>query len=151
MRERLFISTVASRVGLNPRTLRYYENIGLLPSPSRTAAGYRLYSSTIFERLDFIQKAQTLGLTLAEIREILAVRDSGSLPCAHVAQQITEKIEAIEKKIVELEELKKTLSALLLDLRTAQTSSGENAICPHIQRIERGKRRNGSTDQGGEQ
>lgn len=150
MENQLFIGTVAIRAGLNPRTLRYYESIGLLPPPSRTGTGYRVYSPDIFERLDFIQKAQTLGLTLAEIQEILAVRDSGFLPCVHVAQQIEEKVEAIEQKIAELQALKSTLSALLIDLRTAQqTSSAETTICPHIQRVERG-RKNRHRDQGGE-
>ena len=137
MDERLFIGTVAARTGLNPRTLRYYESIGLLPKPSRTPAGYRVYSPTIFERLDFIRKAQTLGLTLAEIREILTVRDSGMLPCTHVAWHIEEKIETIERKIAELQALKATLSTLLVTLRTAQQlSDGEPAICPHIQQME---------------
>ncbi len=137
MQERLLIGTVATRAGLNPRTLRYYESIGLLPPPSRTPAGYRVYSPAIFDRLDFIRRAQTLGLTLAEIREILAVRDTGILPCHRVAQHLAEKITIIERKIAELQTLKATLSTLLATLRTAQQrSDSERTICPYIQHME---------------
>ncbi|RMF89338.1 MAG: heavy metal-responsive transcriptional regulator [Nitrospinota bacterium] len=137
MQERLLIGTVATRAGLNPRTLRYYESIGLLPPPSRTPAGYRVYSPAIFDRLDFIRRAQTLGLTLAEIREILAVRDTGILPCHQVAQHLAEKITIIERKIAELQTLKATLSTLLATLRTAQQrSDSERTICPYIQHME---------------
>ncbi len=78
------IGELAHRAGINPRTLRYYERIGLLAPSARTEAGYRLYSDKDADRLAFIRRAQTLGLSLAEIADIIALRDSGTPPCRDV-------------------------------------------------------------------
>ena len=77
----LRIGEVAARAGLNPRTLRFYEATGLLPSPSRGENGYRLYPPETVDLLGFIKSAQGLGLTLGEIKEIIAIRRAGRPPC----------------------------------------------------------------------
>lgn len=78
------IGELAARLGLNTRTIRYYESIALLPEPERTASGYRTYDEADVERLAFIKSAQRLGLALDEIREVLALRERGVTPCGYV-------------------------------------------------------------------
>ena len=80
----LLIGDVAKRTGVTAPTIRYYEGIGLLPSPARSGAGYRRYSDGTIEELRFIRKAQGLGFTLDEIAEILQLSRSGKAPCSHV-------------------------------------------------------------------
>jgi len=76
------IGELAAELGLNPKTIRYYEDIGLMPEPPRTAAGYRLYGEVDRERLEFILKARAIGLTLEEIHQILALRSQGQPPAS---------------------------------------------------------------------
>lgn len=84
---KIFIGELAAQLGLNPRTLRYYENLDLLPAPSRTMRGYRVYGEETAQRLTFITKAKSLGLALKEIGQTLALRDSGELPCSSVQRR----------------------------------------------------------------
>lgn len=81
---KLRIGELAERLGLNPRTIRYYESIGLLPRAERTPSGYRLYGETDEERLRFIRAAQGIGLALDEIKEVLDFKDRDELPCPYV-------------------------------------------------------------------
>jgi DNA-binding transcriptional MerR regulator len=108
----LRIGELARELGLNPKTLRYYEAIGLLPPPTRTAAGYRLYTAADRERLHFIAKAKALGFTLQEITEILALRDAGREPCTHVRGLIDRKLDAVTAQLQLLEELRQDLQHL---------------------------------------
>ena len=108
----LRIGELASELGLNPKTLRYYEMIGLLPLPHRSAAGYRLYGAAHRERLRFIAKAKALGFTLQEIAEILALRDTGAEPCAHVRSLVDVKLEAVAAQLRLLEDLRGELEVL---------------------------------------
>jgi DNA-binding transcriptional MerR regulator len=97
---------------VNPTTIRYYEDIGLLPEPQRTASGYRDYTETAVARISFIRAAQSIGLSLGEIREVLALRQQGEAPCPHVitlldrrATELAERIAALERMRSELVEL----------------------------------------------
>ena len=74
------IREVAERSGVNPTTIRYYEDIGLVPEPERTASGYRDYEEAAVTRLSFIRVAQGIGLSLGEIKEVLALREQGETP-----------------------------------------------------------------------
>ena len=106
------IGELAGELGLNPRTLRFYESIGVLPEPERTPSGYREYDESDFERLRFIKLAQSLGLTLDDIREILALRDRDETPCPYVREVIEKQTVAIEERIRELERLRIELRKL---------------------------------------
>src|SRR5262249_3849121 len=81
---------------------RYYEQIGVLAPPSRTESGYRTYDHTTVQRLPFIRAAQAVGLTLAEIRSIVALRDRGETPCAHVKDLITARATEVDQRIAKL-------------------------------------------------
>ncbi|HET8628917.1 MAG TPA: heavy metal-responsive transcriptional regulator [Thermomicrobiales bacterium] len=106
------IGQLAALTGLNPRTLRYYERIGLLAPARRTAAGYRLYTAREARRLRFIRRAQGLGLSLREIAAILAVRDAGAAPCRQVQALAEAKVAEIDRRIAELRRLRAELAGL---------------------------------------
>ncbi|GGM62742.1 MerR family transcriptional regulator [Longimycelium tulufanense] len=103
------IGALASRAGVNSKTIRYYEEIDLLPAPQRTSSGHRRYSEPDVERITFIKAAQRLGLTLDEIREILALRDRGQQPCQYVRQVLRREVEQIGLRIAELARLRDQL------------------------------------------
>ena len=94
----MLISEVARRSDVPAKTLRYYEEIGLL-RPERTPSGYREYDERVFDRLAFIRSAQALGLSLAEIRGIVTLRDNGEAPCAHVTQLLEERSQTGERTL----------------------------------------------------
>ena len=112
MVDRMTIGQLARRLGINPRTLRYYERIGLLIPSARTAAGYRIYRECDAERLRFIRRAQRLGWSLDEIASIIAVRESGSSPCRHVWAVAEAKAGEITARIAELEALRQEMGQL---------------------------------------
>lgn len=137
MRDGMRIGELAARFDLNPKTIRYYEEIGLLPRADRSESGYRRYDSRDVERLGFIRRAKTLGLSLDEIRDILKVEEEGSPPCGQVLDLIDVKICAIDQRMAELEAFR----AELASLRTTWTDEGERVrraatsacICPIIE------------------
>lgn len=128
--ERFFIRDVARKFGLNPRTIRYYETIGLLPKARRTEGGYRIYTDETIKRLAFILKAKNLGLKLGEIKEILQLYEKGKVPCDCTKDIIRNKIKELEEKIISLSELKTKLTEVL---RTEKYKRGIDSICPIIE------------------
>ena len=106
------IGEVADELEINPRTLRFYETVGLLPEPRRTPSGYRDYDSDAVERVRFIKSAQRLGLSLDDIKEILAFKERGDLPCPYVLGVIEKEADALDRKIAELEVLRYELRSL---------------------------------------
>src|SRR4051794_37031933 len=106
------IGELARQANVNPRTLRYYERIGLLVPSARTDAGYRLYTERDAARLAFIRRAQVLGLSLTEITEIIAIREAGSAPCRHVRAVAQAKVGTIDAHIAALQALREDLVQL---------------------------------------
>lgn len=131
----LKIGEVASNSGLSIKTVRYYEEIGLLsPTVVRSHTGYRLFSPRVVERLAFIKRAQALGLSLNEISEILRVHDQGQLPCGEVKHHLEEKVAAISQQIAALETLRSELQNLLSGWQEhPPREQALDRICPNIQ------------------
>src|SRR5574341_982964 len=102
----LTIGRLAQLTGIETKTLRYYDRVGLVRPGARTAARYRLYSEEAADRLDFIRRAKALGMSLADIRRILAVRDEGLAPCQHVLDLVTHNAAKLETQIRHLESLR---------------------------------------------
>ncbi len=125
------IGELATELGLNPKTIRYYEEIGLLPAPQRTPAGYRLYTAADRERLQFIGKAKAIGLTLEEIREILTLRRDGERPCAHVLALLDQKLATVDAQLRTLTDFRQDLVALREE--AAETMSGDACVCGIIE------------------
>jgi MerR family transcriptional regulator, copper efflux regulator len=105
------IGQLAAQTGYSVRTIRFYEQSGLLPAPSRTPAGYRSYDQDAVTRLRFVRSAQALGLSLAEIADVLRIRDYQGPPCSYVAELLDTHIEAVETRIKELTALRDELRA----------------------------------------
>src|SRR5688572_13798345 len=106
------IGELTERSGVPSTALRYYEQAGLLPAPSRTSSGYRIYDTDVLPRLKFIKAAQAVGLSLADIREILQIRDSGRAPCRHVVSLLEQRRAEIAARIRELSQLERDLAQL---------------------------------------
>ena len=98
----MLIGDLAGRAGLSAKAIRFYEQAGLLPEPPRTPGGYRDYPFGAVDRLAFIRHSQAAGFTLADIRGVLAVRDSGEAPCQHVSALIGQHLAQVEQRIAEL-------------------------------------------------
>ena len=122
----LLIGDVAQRAGVSAPTIRYYEDIGLLPTPSRSSTGYRRYSESMVEELRFIRKAQALGFSLDEIGEILKLSRSGKTPCSHVLSLAHQHLAAVQERIRQLQQFRNQLAAELAkwDGETAPTCRG---------------------------
>lgn len=106
------IGALAATTGLTTKTIRFYEQIGLLPPPPRTAGGYRDYPEHAPARLKFIRDAQSAGLTLAELRSVLELRDGGTAPCGQVSALIEQHLRDLDRRMVEL----RATRAVLRDL-----------------------------------
>lgn len=127
-----FIGTVAGELGINPRTLRYYEAQGLLPRPSRTKSGYRVYDSRTGFRIRFIRKAKDLGLTLKEIQAILEVYDSGKPPCRSFQRLLRAHVHRIDTQIQRLRSLRGDLRHLLASWSDRCKTDG-NGVCSRLE------------------
>ena len=128
------IGELASELGVNPKTIRYYEEIRLLPEPSRSASGYRLYDSVDRERLRFIIKAKAVGLTLEEIGEIVTLRSDGEQPCEYVLTLLDRKLRAVDEQLHALAEFRRELVTLREE--TAQGASISASFCWIIEQHE---------------
>jgi DNA-binding transcriptional MerR regulator len=106
------IGQLAQRCNIAPATLRFYEQVGLLPEPERTASGYRVYADAAAERVAFIRSAQSVGLTLTEVREVIAVRDAGEAPCQVVTALVDRRYAEVRARITELRQLERELARL---------------------------------------
>jgi len=128
----LTIGRLATQVGVNLETIRYYERRGLLPKPRRGRSGYRLFFPDDVRRVKFIKHAQTLGFSLNEIAELLSLRVTRGTTCADIKQRAVRKIQAINEKIKALERMKKALG------RTSASCAGRGPTseCPILEALD---------------
>ena len=113
----LSIGTLARRTGTKVQTIRYYEQIGLLPEPARTGGGQRRYGDEDLDRLAFIRHARQLGFTLDTIRELLDLSDNPGWPCEDVDRIALRQLKEVEARIARLEALRKELKRMLRECR----------------------------------
>lgn len=132
--ELLKIGQVARGSGLPIKTVRYYEELGLLaPVVERSEAGYRLFRPQIFQRLAFIKRSQSLGLSLNEIREVLEIRDRGELPCGKIRQRLEQKLQSLRARILDLETLQHEIQDILCGWQENPPPDRiEATICPNL-------------------
>lgn len=121
------IGTLSKYSTVNIETIRYYEKIGVMPSPPRSEGGYRLYNENHQRRLSFICRSRELGFSLQEIRGLLALVDDKSYTCAQVQNLTLEHLETTRKKIVDLQKLE-----TVLDEMVSQCDGGLIPDCPVI-------------------
>lgn len=127
----LKIGQVAKEASVNIETIRYYERLKLVPKPERTESGYRVFTTEVVQRIRFIKRSQDLGFTLTEIQELLALTESGERTCEQVREFATQKLNEIELKIRDLQNIQSALQVLL-----SKCAEGENSICPIIERLQ---------------
>jgi DNA-binding transcriptional MerR regulator len=133
LRSTFKIGEVARQSGLPIKTIRYYEEFGLLtPAVVRSQAGYRLFDPDVLVRLAFIKRAQSLGLSLAEIRSILTIHDQGHLPCYSVKHHLQERLTHIAQQIQALETLQSELQSILAQWEDSPEHPNKG-ICPNLQ------------------
>ena len=134
MRENLKIGELATRTKCDVATIRYYEQAGILPKPSRSAGNYRLYGSAHVDRLSFIRHCRSLDMTLEEIRLLLRFCDAPEKNCTGVNALLDEHIGHVALRITELKQLQKHLRELrrlcngtrsIKDCRIVRRLSGE--------------------------
>jgi len=118
---------LAARTGCNIETIRYYEQIGMLPPAPRSQGGHRLYGPDLVKRLSFIRRSRDLGFTLDEVRELLRFVDGGKYTCEQVERLAIEHVHEVDRKISDLRRLKRVLDAMI-----AQCSGGKVPHCPII-------------------
>jgi MerR family mercuric resistance operon transcriptional regulator len=107
------IGELSTICGVPTQTIRFYERRGLLAEPNRQPNGYRIYDQGAVERIAFVRRAQSSGLTLTEIGGVLDVRAEGRHPCSHVSQLLATKLNKVKAQIVELRTLRGELEALI--------------------------------------
>lgn len=144
----LKIGELAGRVGVTAKAIRFYEAKHVLPAPTRGTNGYRLYGPETLDMLRFVKEATGLGLTLGEIREIIAIRRGGRPPCTHVHRLLQDKARDLDRKLRDLIEMRGHIRRSLAAWRRA--SRGGAAVCPHIEesRVRRTARRLSSDRKG---
>lgn len=121
---------LARRTGCNLETVRYYEKVGLLPEPPRTASGYRSYDMTHERRLRFVLRARELGFSLGEIRELLRLVDERDRPCAEARDVAAIHLADVRAKIADLKRMERVLKAVV-----AQCGDGTLPECPLIETL----------------
>lgn len=129
----LKIGEFAKRLDLKPRTIRFYEDAGILPEPARTRGGFRLYATEDEQRLRFVKAAQRLGLSLGEIKEVMAFRDRGQAPCRYVAGVIEQRLAEINERMREMRALKQELTELRARMRAEGIAERDGSYCHYIE------------------
>ena len=127
------IGELAEAAGTTTKTLRFYEEQGLLPPAERTPAGYRDYTGEAVSRIDFIHRGQAAGLALAQIRQILEIRDHGQAPCGHVRDLLNARLADIEQQIAQLAALRDNIAALRDDASDPEPDTCSAAqVCRYL-------------------
>lgn len=137
----LTIGRVATVVGVNIQTIRYYERLNLLNPTARKPSGYRLYGEQEIRRLRFIKNAQALGFTLREITDLLNLRVRSSAQCGAVQRKAQEKLVQVERKVRDLQALARSLRGLIRACENGQATEA----CPIVESLEKRRRKDNGT------
>ena len=137
--EPLTIRQVATRTGVSSKTLRYWEDVGLLPKATRNYHGYRLFHHDVVQRIGFIQKAKSLGFTLAEIRTLFDIAKKRGTACPDVMRWTEQKIQLLERQISLFSQLRNRLRAYQKEWNKNKRRScpplSESEVCCLIEAI----------------
>ena len=125
--ENLTIGALSARSGVNIETIRYYEKIGVMPSPTRSASGYRIYGPEHVRRLHFVRRGRELGFGLDELRGLLRLVDGHTYTCEEVHALTVEHLTDIRQKIADLRRLERVMSQM-----AAQCTRDQVPECPVI-------------------
>ena len=127
------IGELAEASGTTAKTLRFYEEQGLLPAAERTPAGYRDYTPDAVGRIDFIHRGQAAGLTLAQVRQSLDIRDDGPAPCGHVQDLLDSRLADLDEQIAQLVALRETITQLRDQAATVEPETcSPDQVCRYL-------------------
>lgn len=115
----LTVSQLGERVGISADAVRYYERIGILPAAPRSPSGYRLFGEADVERLRFVKRVQRLGLPLADIAELVRIRERGLCPCGHTRELLERRLATIDEEMGALGALRADIDRMLGTLPAA--------------------------------
>ena len=137
------IGAISARTGVNIETMRYYERIGILPKPSRSEGGHRIYTVAQEQRLTFIRRSRELGFSLDDVRALLAVADGGNRNCAEVYDLSVGHLREVRQKIVDLKRMEGVLKSMV-----EKCSRGTLPHCPIIETLSAPVRRSSAVEAG---
>ncbi|RZU30689.1 heavy metal-responsive transcriptional regulator [Blastococcus saxobsidens] len=126
------IGELAARAGVSVKALRFYESAGVLPEPARRPSGYRDYDEQALARLRFVKAAQAAGLTLAEIRQVVTVRENSGPPCRHVADLLDAHAADLDRRIAELTALRAEVRRLRQRADRLDPAACDDAVVCHV-------------------
>jgi DNA-binding transcriptional MerR regulator len=144
MSRQLTIGRIAQAAGVSADTIRYYERLKLIPRPARTRAGYRTYSNEDIEKVRFIKQAQTLGLSLEEIKQLLPEHGAGLSECKRVRDLLSAKLEELTARLAEMRMFQRTLVGYLKECEAALAGK-RGDCCPVLFQISHTADRNKRT------
>ena len=124
------IGALSKRAEVNIETIRYYERIGVMPQPPRTAGGQRVYDSRHLKRLAFVRRSRELGFSLDEIRALLRLVDGGDYTCGEVHEMTLAHIADIRHKLADLRRMARVLKAM-----AAKCEGGDVPDCPILEAL----------------
>jgi DNA-binding transcriptional MerR regulator len=142
----LKIGELARRAGVTAKAIRFYERRRVLPPAERAVNGYRVYGDDAVEMLRFVKRATGLGLTLTEIKDVIAIRQGGRPPCTHVHRLLQDKAVELDRKLKDLIEVRRRIRQSLRAWNKAP--SRRAPVCPHIERRPVGAARANSVSAG---
>lgn len=123
----------ANAAGVGIQTLHFYERQGLISRPPRSRSGYRLYSPEIVEQVHFIRKAQALGFSLDEIKEILELARKGTSPCGRVQAALAEKMAEVDRRLEELRSFRVELASLIKQAHVVSAHKNDARVCSIVE------------------
>ena len=126
------ISEAAVAAGTTTKTLRFYEEIGLLPGIGRTPSGYRDYPQDAVQRAAFIRRSRTAGLSLEQVGALLTVHDAGTKPCSHVRDRLADQLQTVDARIAELQALRNTLAVQLEAAASGPEGCDPSQVCSYL-------------------
>jgi len=126
----LTIGALSKRTGVNIETIRFYERVGILPKPPRSAGGHRIYGQDLLMRLGFVRRSRELGFSLDEVRGLLQLVDGGHYTCAEVKAITLDHLGDVRRKIADLRRLERTLAEI-----AGKCRGGKVPDCPVIEAL----------------
>jgi DNA-binding transcriptional MerR regulator len=125
----LSIGALADKSGCNVPTIRYYEQIGLLPPAMRTAGGHRHYVESDLRRLQFIKRCRDFGFPIEQVRELVAMFENGEGDCVEVRDVAHVQLEAVRSRLAELRELEASLAAFIASCDSSCVGGANRDCC----------------------
>jgi MerR family mercuric resistance operon transcriptional regulator len=137
MAEILQIGQAAKATGLSIDTIRFYQKLGLVRPPDRTAGGFRVFNGTDLEELQFIARAQELGFSLSEIKDLILVQQKNERGCPEVRALLKRKLAVVRGKISALRQIEIELDRALRRCDRALKGSASVPVCPVVDQLQR--------------